>query len=114
MAEGWDVEEPVEDEVSFLIGMRWSELWRLAATPWVGASFAAMLGGASREDGLLATSFSVRPAGPVVVQRWRSAAELHRWARARRRPHAPAWGRFAREEGSTAAWGVWHEVRPAR
>jgi hypothetical protein len=97
-------------EVRFVIGMRWGALWRLAHRPWVALAFARMLR-THPEAGLRTTRLSVRPAGPVVVQTWRSADDLHRWARDRQAPHAGAWRRFRGEEGRTADWGVWHDVR---
>ena len=110
MQKGWNVEDGEADGVRFLIGMRWSALWRLAHRPWVALAFARMLR-ARPENGLQATWLSVRPAGPVVIQKWRSTADLHRWARDRGEAHAGAWRRFRHEEGRTADWGVWHDVR---
>jgi hypothetical protein len=107
---GWTVEGAEADGVRFLIGMRWGALWRLVYRPWVALAFARMLR-ARPETGLEASWISVRPAGPVVVQRWRSVADLHRWARDREQAHAGPWRRFRREEGRTADWGVWHDVR---
>jgi hypothetical protein len=70
---GWTVHQAEEDSVFFLIGMRWRALWRLAYRPWVAFAFACMLR-ARPESGLRGTRLSVRAAGPVVVQRWSSAA----------------------------------------
>lgn len=112
MNEGWHVEDRGTGEVEFVIGMRWRDLWRLVAHPWVPLAFAQMLRprpGAGMER----TRFAIRVAGPVVVQRWRSREQLDRWARDAARPHALAWARFRREATGTAAWGVWHEVRNA-
>src|SRR5690349_6351506 len=107
---GWTVRQADEAGVRFLIGMRWSALWRLARRPWVARAFLQMLR-AGPESGLQRTRLSVRPAGPVVLQRWRSKAELHRWARDRGEAHAEPWRRFRAEVGGTADWGVWHDVR---
>ena len=98
--------------VSFLIGMRWHQLWRLAAQPWVPLAFARMLV-PQPEAGLRRTRLGVRPSGPVVVQEWESRAAVDAWARSAGRPHAGPSARFRREVGGTADWGVWHEVRPA-
>ena len=113
MRAGWHIGDAEGDEpVDFVIGMHWRQLWRLAARPWVPFAFARMVLPAA--PATLQTRLGVVRAGPVVRQRWRSRAELDVWARDRRHAHAPAWSRFHREAGATTAWGVWHEVRPAR
>jgi hypothetical protein len=106
---GWTIKDAPRDGVRFLIGMRWGALWRLVHRPWVALAFARMLR-ARPESGLVATRLSVRPAGPVVVQQWRSTADLRRWARDGGEAHAGPWRRFRREVGRTADWGVWHDV----
>lgn len=111
MDPGWHVEEG-EGRVEFVIGMRWPALWRLAARPWVARSFLAMCA-PDPASGLERTRLGVRAGGPVVVQRWRSRAELAAWARDPGHVHAPAWARFRRIATGTAAWGIWHELRPA-
>jgi hypothetical protein len=96
--------------IEFEIGMRWTDLWRLARRPWVPAAFAGMLRPGAGED-FVHTRFGVRRGGPVVIQRWRSAEALDAWAR-RDHAHARPWGRFRREEARrTADWGIWHAVR---
>jgi hypothetical protein len=103
--------------IEFEIGMRWTDLWRLAWRPWVPVAFAGMLrpeagGAGGAGGGFVHTRFGVRRGGPVVVQRWRSAEALDAWAR-RDRAHAQPWGRFRRDEARrTADWGIWHRVRP--
>ncbi|MBE2320613.1 DUF4188 domain-containing protein [Solirubrobacter sp. CPCC 204708] len=113
MPTGWTIRDTEDDGVQFLIGMRWGALWRLAYRPWVAHAFVRMLR-ASPESGLEKTWLSVRPAGPVVVQRWQSAADLRRWARDHGEAHAEPWRRFRQEIGGTADWGVWHDVRTPR
>lgn len=110
MRTSWTVHHGEPDGVRFLIGMRWRALWRLAYRPWVALAFARMLR-ARPESGLRTTRLSVRPAGPVVVQKWRSSADLQRWARDGDEAHAASWRRFRDEVGRTADWGVWHDVR---
>lgn len=100
-----------DDRIEFLIGMRWAHLWKLAWRPWVPRAFAAML--RTDHDDLERTWLAVRPGGVAVVQRWRSADALDAWARDNDGAHAPAWGRFAREHGPIAGWGIWHETRAA-
>ena len=113
MPTGWTTSDSGADPIEFVIGMRWLELWRLAARPWVPVAFARMLV-PQPEAGLRRTRLGVRPGGPVVVQEWESREAVDAWARDRARPHAIPWGRFRRQHGGTAAWGVWHEVQPLR
>jgi hypothetical protein len=98
--------------VEFEIGMRWQSLWRLGARPWVPLAFARMLrppaGG-----GLLRTRLRVTGAGPAVVQDWRDRAAVDAWSRDAGQAHLDGWRRFARQEGGTASWGIWHRVGPA-
>ena len=110
---GWTIRDADEDDVRFLIGMRWGALWRLAYRPWVARAFVQMLR-TNPDRGLRRTRLSVRPAGPVVIQWWRTSTELHRWARDRDEAHAEPWRRFRDEIGGTADWGVWHDVREPR
>ena len=111
MPQGWDIRESGAEPVEFVIGMRWSHLWRLAWRPWVPVAFARMLAPAP-EAGLERTRLGIRTSGPVVVQRWASREAVDAWARDADRPHADSWARFRREVGGTADWGVWHEVGP--
>lgn len=107
---GWHTQDTGEQPVDFVIGMRWSQLWRLLVRPWVPLAFAHMVMPAG-PGGAISTRLSVTRAGPVVLQRWRSRAALDAWARDSAQPHAPAWRRFRGEATSTASWGLWHEVR---
>jgi hypothetical protein len=109
---GWTIERSGDEPVEFVIGMRWAQLWRLAARPWVPMAFARMLT-TGRRPGLERTRFGVRRDGPVVVQRWRDRQAVDGWARASGEAHQAPWSRFAREApGGTASWGIWHEVAP--
>lgn len=111
MDPGWHVESSGDSRIEFVIGMRWSALWRLATRPWVARSFVAMCG-ADPSSGLERTRLALHAGGPVVVQRWRSRSDLDSWARNPDRVHTPAWARFRRVASGTAAWGIWHELRP--
>lgn len=110
MPQGDDTTPERAGPIEFEIGMRWLHLWRLARRPWVPAAFAAMVR-PSRNAGLLRTWLRVTPSGPAVVQLWEDRPAVAAWARDRGERHAEPWGRFARESGSTRAWGIWHRVR---
>ena len=110
MDTGWHIEAG-DGGVELVIGMRWPALWRLASRPWVARSFMAMCA-ADSSSGLERMRLGVHTRGPVVVQRWRSRAELASWARDPDHVHAPAWARFRRTATGTSAWGIWHELRP--
>src|SRR4051794_22058185 len=94
--EGWTTRDAAEEPVEFVIGMRWEQLWRLAAQPWVPLAFARMLA-PQPGSGLRATRVGVRRAGPVVVQRWDSRRAVDAWARDRDRAHLGPWRRFAHD-----------------
>ena len=113
MDPGWHVDGSGSGDgsVEFVIGMRWSALWRLPARPWVVRSFLAMCS-TDPSAGLESSRLALRAGGPVVVQRWRSRSDLDAWARAPHHVHAPAWARFRRIAAGTASWGIWHELRP--
>ena len=113
MHAGWQSDITEGGPVVLEIGMRWTSLWRLAASPWVGLAFVRMLrppaGG-----GLLATRLRMRGDGPAVVQEWRDLDAAGAWSRDPDAPHLEGWRRIAQEEGGTAAWGIWHRLRSAR
>lgn len=46
----------------------------------------------------------------MVVQYWRSFADLERFARRPEEPHWPAWQRFNRAIGNDGSVGIWHET----
>jgi hypothetical protein len=109
--QGWedrtaDDAQPVVIE----IGMRWTSLWRLAARPWVARSALAMA--LDPEPALERTWIGVARRGPVLKQRWRTQDELRSWSVQRAATHRDPMVRFAREHDGTAAWGIWHVLRP--
>ena len=60
--------------------------------------------------GLLGYQMTVGPRGPLLVQYWRSAEHLQRFARDTDHPHLAAWRRFNRKVGTSGDVGVWHET----
>src|SRR5699024_3202785 len=66
-----------------------------------------------RDAGLL--GWHIWPGRTVlVVQYWRSTAELHSFATDSSAPHAAAWRDFNRRVGSDGSVGIWHETYQAR
>src|SRR4029079_8247261 len=61
------------------------------------------------EKGLLAYHHALLPA-PMVVQYWRSFADLERFARDRDDPHLEPWRAFNRRVGDSGDVGIWHET----
>lgn len=96
----------------FLIGMRVNRWWRPDLWLPVLLAMGRMLRElrARPELGLL----GIAPTGfanPVVlVQYWRSAEHLLRFASQRDAAHLPAWSAFNRRVRATRAVGVWHET----
>ena len=68
------------------------------------------------EKGLLGYHQAFLPS-PMVVQYWRSFADLERFARDRDDPHLEPWRQFNRRVADNGDVGIWHEtyrVRAAR
>jgi hypothetical protein len=100
------------DFVVFLIGMRINKPWKLHKWIPVAMAMGPMLRVLStRKDlGLLGFHTWISPTGPMVVQYWRSAEELERFARDSALPHQPAWRRFNQRVGTSGDVGIWHET----
>ena len=104
----------VEDTVVFLLGIRVNR-WR-GVRHWVPLLLAVpgMLRElvAADDSGLLGYRLLLGP-GPrqaMIVQYWRGAEDLHRFARAAAGPHRAAQRRLWWNYGSGGAVGVWHEL----
>lgn len=99
--------------VVFLIGMRVNR-WRAVRAWW--RPFTAMPRmlrelGAEPGSGLLGHRMLLGADGPVVVQYWRSAADLIAYAQDPRGEHRSAWREFhERARRSGGAVGIWHET----
>jgi hypothetical protein len=100
------------DFVVFLIGMRVNKPWKLHKWIPVARAMGPMLRVLStqKELGLLGFHLWVSPTGPLVVQYWRSAEDLDRFARDTSLPHHAAWRRFNRQVGTSGDVGIWHET----
>ena len=109
---GQYVADPEADEVVvFLIGMRINRLRRVRSWWPTFTGMPRMLAELSKEDlGLL--GYRIFRSGRVflVVQYWRSAAELGAYARDSSKLHAPAWGAFNEQSARTGDVGIFHET----
>jgi hypothetical protein len=96
----------------FLIGMRINHLWMIHKWLPVFNAMGPMIATLMRhpEKGLLHTAFYFGPRGPLLIQYWRSAEELERFAREPSEPHLGAWKRFNQAVGKSGAVGIWHET----
>ncbi|MGH3796182.1 MAG: DUF4188 domain-containing protein [Pseudonocardiaceae bacterium] len=97
--------------VVFLIGMRFNRWWRVDKWWSVFTAMPRMLRylAADPESGLLGYHLWFGRT-PLVVQYWRSTADLVAFASDSHAPHAVAWREFNRRISAGGAVGVWHET----
>ena len=105
--------------VVFLIGMRINKPWKLHKWLPVARAMAPMIRVLKqRQDlGLLGLHNWIGPTGPLMVQYWRSAEHLQRFATDNTLPHHQAWRAFNRKVSTDGDVGIWHEtylVRPGQ
>ena len=100
------------DFVVFLIGMRISKAWKVHKWIPVARAMSPMLRVLStkKDLGLLSYNLWVGPRGPLLVQYWRSVADLERFAKDGTLPHQRAWRAFNKKVGASGDVGVWHET----
>jgi Domain of unknown function (DUF4188) len=100
-----------EEAVVFIIGMRVNR-WRKVRSWW--PTFVAMPGMLAElketDAGLLAARTYWSGRVFLVVQHWRSAAELGAYARNGQMLHAPAWAAFNQSAAGTGDVGIFHET----
>jgi hypothetical protein len=99
------------DFVVFLIGMRINRPWKVHRWLPVYRAMGRMLRELSPEQGLLGWERG-RLGGPIVVQYWRSRADLDAFARGAL--HVPAAREFNRRVRASGDVGVWHETYEVR
>jgi len=104
------------DFVVFLIGMRINKLWKVHKWLPVARAMAPMLRALGRDPalGLLGTHSWLGYRSVMVVQYWRSVAQLEAFARDLALPHRPAWRAFNRKVGNGGDVGIWHETYVVR
>jgi hypothetical protein len=109
---GQYVAEPTTDEVVvFVIGMRVNR-WRRVRSWWPAfVAMPRMLAELAKADeGLLGARSYWSGRVFLVVQYWRSAAELGAYARNASLSHAPAWGAFNKNSAGRGDVGIFHET----
>lgn len=111
-AERWTADVPDEGLVVFLIGMhvnRWRRLrsvWRVAR--WMPRLLRALV--ENPDLGLLGYRQFRAGRTILVLQYWRSAGDLHRFATDATLPHTAAWRDFNRQVAAGGDVGVFHET----
>ena len=101
------------DLAVFLIGMRVNALHRPDAWFPVLAAMGPMLRelSADPDTGFLGYRMTLGRRGPVLVQYWRSVADVYRYATDAGARHRPAWTAFNRRARRVpGAVGLWHET----
>lgn len=100
-----------DELVVFLIGMRVNRPWQIGKWWPVFTAMPRMLRYLEKhpEKGLLGFRQALLPS-PILVQYWRSFADLERFARDSDDPHLEPWRAFNRRVGSSGDVGIWHET----
>lgn len=110
----------IEGEFALLlIGVRINRVWKPRSWWPVVTAMPRMLAelAAQPELGLLHARTHAGFPNVLVVQYWRSHAQLQAYAQARDHAHLPAWTAFNRSVGTSGDVGIWHEtfiVAPGR
>ena len=97
--------------VLFLIGIRLNKPWKPTWLP-VFKAMPRMLKELSQKPELGLLHFRLHFGFPnsMVVQYWRSFAQLTAYAQDRDQSHLPAWRAFNQAIGTSGDVGIWHET----
>jgi hypothetical protein len=100
--------------VVVLIGMRFNHWWRVDKWVFMLLAMSRMLRHlASHDEGLLA-NYSWFGRTTLMVQYWRTMAELQAFASNSAAPHLAAWRRYVRKIGTDGSMGAYHEAYQVR
>jgi hypothetical protein len=112
-----------EGEIAvFLIGMRFTKPWRVDAWLPVFLAMPTMLRelyiakvaaarGEGEDLGFLDARTLLGGRGVTLIQYWRSADDIYRYATSPEHAHRPAWQAFnAKVRKAKGAVGIWHET----
>lgn len=104
--------ETDESFVVFIIGMRINHWWALHKWIPVAMAMGPMLKTLYQhpEKGFLAGQTFTNGRTIMLVQYWRSFADLERFARSKDDPHLGAWQRFNKAIGGDGSVGIFHET----
>lgn len=97
--------------VVFLIGMRINHWWKIHKWWPVASAMPRMLRElyAAPQSGFL--SYEMWFGRTIIlVQYWKSFAQLEAYARERNAQHLPAWAEFNKRVGLSGDVGIWHET----
>jgi hypothetical protein len=106
-----DVTNLGDELVVFLIGVRVNRPLQIRKWWPVFTAMPKMLRYLEKhpEKGLLGFRQALLPS-PILVQYWRSFADLERFARDSDDPHLEPWRAFNRQVGGSGDVGIWHET----
>lgn len=98
--------------VVFLIGMRINQLRKVHKWMPVAREMGPMIKElmSNPDKGLLHAKTYVSGRNVMLVQYWKDAEHLERFARDRDDLHLPAWRRFNQRVGANGSVGIWHET----
>lgn len=99
------------DFVVFLIGMRVNRFWKVHRWMPLVVAMPKMIRELTErpELGLLAAE-SWFGRTTLMLQYWRSAEDLMRYASSKDHAHLPAWRAFNKQVGTGGDVGIWHET----
>jgi hypothetical protein len=96
--------------VVVLIGMRFNHWWRVDKWLFMTLAMNRMLRHLRRQDQGLLASYLWFGRTVLLVQYWRSMAELQAFASSSDAPHLAAWRRYVRKIGTDGSMGAYHEA----
>lgn len=108
--------EGPEEFVVFLIGMRINRFWAVHKWLPVARAMVPMLNTLLRDPakGFLSAEGFFNGRTALLVQYWRSLADLQAFAHNPGDPHLSAWRQFNQNVGDDGSVGIWHETYVVR